>query len=219
MDNAKKILGCLVFILSFWLNMPGAAGDKFGSSVSTDYLTQETPQDFKKTNQATSSSPPLTQTLPLPANNLPVPVNNNPGLNAQTTNPPVIQGPITSTNLPTIGPGAPLLSSSPTIPHPTKSIADIKKVNITVPDFEAKYKELFEMEQAKKNKKKKSLIDSILDEIVHYGILIILGLVVLVVIYTIKKDKDITPQEPLPEAPKNMEQKKEGKKDIWEEDF
>jgi len=100
-----------------------------------------------------------------------------------------------------------------------KGIADIKKPNITVPDFEKKYKEMFEEEQIKKQKKKKSLIDSILDEFVRYGILITLGLVIFIVIYTIKKDKDITPQAPPPEAPKEEKRKIEEKKDIWKEDF
>ena len=100
-----------------------------------------------------------------------------------------------------------------------KNIADIKKLNITVPDSEKKYRELFEAEQIEKSKKRKSLIDSILDEFVRYGILITLGLVVFIVIYTIKKDKDITPQAPQSETPKEDEQKIEEKKDIWKESF
>ena len=100
-----------------------------------------------------------------------------------------------------------------------KNIADIKKPKITVPDYEKKYRELFEAEQIKKGIKKKSLIDSILDEFVRYGILITLGLVVFIVIYTVKKDKDITPQAPPPETPKEDEQKIEEKKDIWKENF
>lgn len=122
-------------------------------------------------------------------------------------------------SLPTAQPNTPSLTSPEPIAPPLKNIADIKKLNISVPDFEKKYKELFEAEQIKKNKKKKNLMESILDEVIRYGILITLALVVFVVIYTIKKDRDLTPQAPPVETGKEKEQKTEEKKDIWKEDF
>ena len=199
--NIKRSLAGFVCILCV-LSNPGiskATQDKFENSF-----------DLKK-NRPPSSVPLITQTIPLPANN-------NPGLDTPTMPPTITQEPMTPPSLPTIQPTAPL-SSSPPIAPPMKNIADIKKLNITVPDSEKKYRELFEAGQIEKGKKRKSLIDSILDEFVRYGILITLGLVVFIVIYTIKKDKDITPQAPQSETPKEDEQKIEEKKDIWKESF
>ncbi|MFH0940314.1 MAG: hypothetical protein V1840_00470 [Candidatus Omnitrophota bacterium] len=122
-----------------------------------------------------------------------------------------------------LSPGIPtpgISTPAPTLVTP--QTPSLTKTRITVPDFEERYKKLLEAQAEAKRKKKKSLIDSVLDEIVRYGFLIVLGLVVLVVIYALRKDKETPgtgfqmPQHP--EKPLKEEQE-EPKKDIWQDDF
>ena len=93
-----------------------------------------------------------------------------------------------------------------------------KKVEITVPDYEQKFREMYQKEQTvKAAKKKKKLIESIADEVRTYALLFVMGFVVFLVIYTLRKDKgpDVTPvgeQEKTKKAEAT-------KKNIWDEDF
>ncbi|OIO36118.1 MAG: hypothetical protein AUJ74_03430 [Candidatus Omnitrophica bacterium CG1_02_44_16] len=96
----------------------------------------------------------------------------------------------------------------------------LTKTRITTPDFEEKYKKLFEAQAKTKHKKKKSLIDSILDEAIHYGLFIVLGLVILVVIYTLQKDKEtLKTISRTPQHPGQLTKGEEPKKNIWQDDF
>ena len=104
----------------------------------------------------------------------------------------------------------------------TPQTPSLKKTRITVPDYEERYMKLLAAQAEAKRKKKKSLIDSILDEIVRYGFLIVLGLVVLVVFYALRKDRE-TPGTgfQMPQHPeKSLKDEPEGpKKDIWHDEF
>lgn len=88
----------------------------------------------------------------------------------------------------------------------------MKKPKITVPDFEKKFREMMEAEQIAKTKKKKGLFESILDEVSRYGYLMVLGLVVVIMIVTLRKEKT-------PPAPIGSTSKEEAEKNIWREDF
>ncbi len=70
-------------------------------------------------------------------------------------------------------------------------------------------------QMAEKNKKKKNLINSILDEITKYGMFIVLGFVVFTVLIVLRMDK--IQQKRLQSVHEKSEE--ETKKDIWHEEF
>ncbi|MEK7849571.1 MAG: hypothetical protein AAB213_01930 [Candidatus Omnitrophota bacterium] len=184
-----------------------ASADKFQSSFSNDYIQQTKQKDSKITPVSvqkipeTATSPVQQQTAVSNTDWTPAPVQ------TQAITPPLYIPP-----LPDISAPVPSLSS-PKVPTLTKT-------RITVPNFEEKYKKLLAAQAEAKRKKKKSLIDSILDEIVHYGFLIVLGLVILVVVYVLRKDKE-TPGTgfQMPQHPEKPQEQREPKKDIWQDDF
>ncbi|MFH0876644.1 MAG: hypothetical protein V1863_00285, partial [Candidatus Omnitrophota bacterium] len=90
---------------------------------------------------------------------------------------------------------------------------DLKKVDISVPDNERKWRMMLAQQQAKAAKKKKTFSERILEELTKYGMLIALGFVILLVIYAVRKEPTKAGQPPA--APKGQEPKK----DIWHEDF
>ena len=101
-----------------------------------------------------------------------------------------------------------LPSSSPI----QKNVLDAPKVKITVPSFEKQFQDQFLEQTAKTAKKKKKLFESIIDEVAHYGLYLVLIFVLLVVFYALRKDKQ-SPFSPSDQKPP------EEKQDIWHEDF
>lgn len=102
-------------------------------------------------------------------------------------------------------------SPAPALPSPSSAL-DLKKTKITVPDFEKRFRDLMQAEQIAKTQKKKNLFESILDEVSRYGYLMVLGLVVFIVIVTLRKEKTSPP-------PIGTASKEEAGKNIWHEDF
>jgi hypothetical protein len=200
----------LIFSALFFLLSARAQADKFQSSFSSDYMTQSKQQDIK-------IAPVAVQKVPITVTS---PIQQTAASNADLTPATTIQARAIAPALDI--PPSPGIST-PDISMPAPSLVSPKapaltQMRITVPDYEEKYKKLLAAQAEAKRKKKKSLIDSILDEIVRYGFLIVLGLVVLVVVYALRKDKE-TPgtgfQMPRhPEKPLD-----EPKKDIWQDEF
>ena len=117
--------------------------------------------------------------------------------------------------------------SASAISAPISSIAApevpaLTELHITVPFYEEKYKQMLAAQAEAKTKKKKGFIDSILDEITRYGLFIVFGFVILVVVLALRKDKE-TPgtgfQMPQHSEKPLGEEQEEPKKDIWHDDF
>lgn len=100
-----------------------------------------------------------------------------------------------------------------------KGPADIKTPKIKVPTYEKQLKAMLESkEKAETKKRRKKLMDEILDEVANYGIWIILGLIAFILVYTLYKDKEIEGKI----AHEHEEMKQVGmpeKKDIWKDEF
>lgn len=114
----------------------------------------------------------------------------------------------------------PVMPSMPQMSSVTlKGPADIKTPKIKVPTYEKQLKAMLESkEKAETKKRRKKLMDEILDEVANYGIWIILGLIAFILVYTLYKDKEIEGKI----AHEHEEMKQVGmpeKKDIWKDEF
>jgi len=101
-----------------------------------------------------------------------------------------------------------------------KNLIDIKPPDITVPNYEARYKAMLNAKAKAVSERKKhlKLIDRILEEVANYGIWIMLGLIAFVLIYTIYKEKET--DQKIAEQQEQFEQKQAGeKKDLWKDEF
>lgn len=120
-----------------------------------------------------------------------------------------------------------IAESKPSLPDiPTtglgamKGPADIKKPKISVPSYQNKYDQTMKarmMAQAEMKKQMK-LFDRIMNEIGNYGIWIIVGLVLFIIIYTIWKEKETDSK--MAQEEENIKQLGTAeKKDIWSDGF
>ncbi|QAT17512.1 hypothetical protein BU251_07175 [Candidatus Velamenicoccus archaeovorus] len=101
-----------------------------------------------------------------------------------------------------------------------KNLVDIKPPDITVPNYEARYKAMLNAKAKAISERKKhlKLIDRILEEVANYGIWLMLGLIAFVLIYTIYKEKET--EQKIVAGQERLEQKEQGeKKDIWQDEF
>jgi|GEM_PF-977942 len=197
-----------LFILSFFvlslLLSASAWAEKFQSSFSNDYMTQSKQQDIKiapvQVQKTQATIPPS------------APIQQQTAIQTQTIAPALDIPQSSGISTQDIYIPASTLAA-PKVPAMTQT-------RISVPDFEERYKKLLAAQAEAKHKKKKSLIDSILDEIVHYGFLIVLGLVILVVVYALRKDKK-TPGTgfQMPQHPEKTSEHEKPKKDIWQDEF
>ncbi|HAJ57292.1 MAG TPA: hypothetical protein DCL35_05930 [Candidatus Omnitrophica bacterium] len=187
------LLLCLLFLYSGGLS---AYADKFGGTFSTDYMTQDTKQNSKSITMQATSIPktPVVQEV-------------------TTTTIPAAPLETTVTSPAVFIPQSPQVGAAMPIPLPTTS--DIKQIKITVPDYEKKLQAMMQAKEAQALKKKKSLIDSILEEITRYGMVIVLLLVILVIFYALRKDKTTAP----PQEPAKPEAIEPAKKTIWDDEF
>ena len=203
----KKTLAGFAFLLFFSLCSNMAAGEKFGSPFSKDYLKQGSQRNLKSAVPAAQQIPTTDTSLPPPTQSEPAPVTPSPAINPSLTQQEILSSSIQAPKQAIPVPPAPIVG--PTL---FKSPYDLKPPRIKVPDYEKRLQAALLAEyQAKISKKKKSLIDSILEETSKYGLLIVLGLVILVMIYAMRKEG----KEPPYERPKPEDEKK----DIWHEEF
>lgn len=182
--------GCWILGLAFFLcGTAVASADKFGSGLTTDYATQDTSAALKK--------PLVTQTVP-----------STPSIQQQTT--------IPSAAIPAPGAGIPAptatqVPSAFTAMPKTPSMLDMRKTDISVPNFEEQFRNLLKKQEEKILKKHKTFIESIINEVKNYGMYIVLALVILIVLYAIHKDKhEPAPSEKLAEPEK---------KSLWDDEF
>ncbi len=232
----KKIwVGTTALCLLFAVGAANAAADKFGGSFSNDYSTQTKQQNIPVPTISIPATP-TTQTTTVSTSEISTPVVSAPDVSSPVV-PQQVAAPETPWVAPTVapaatqpatvvsaGPAPQAPSAAPIVPSPTtgpgiNNVPSMQKTRISVPDFEEKYKRMLMAQAEAKKHKKKSLIDSILDELVHYGMFLILGIVILVVIYALRKDKE-TPGTGfhLPEQP-SSKLPQEPKKDIWHDEF
>lgn len=168
-------------LVFFFCGASVVSADKFGSGLSSDYMTQDTSAGLK--NQ------PMTVPSPVPA------VQQQAPLATPSAAVPAMTMPASS---------FPAVSSAP-------SILNMQKPKISVPNFEEQFRKLVRAQEEKILKKKKTLIESITNEIANYGMLIVLALVILIVLYAIHKDKQAG------HGP--AEKAEEGKKTLWDDEF
>ncbi|MDD5137906.1 MAG: hypothetical protein WC409_00930 [Candidatus Omnitrophota bacterium] len=190
-----------VMFLVWNMVTPFAEAAKFGGA-STDYITQD------EISKAPIKAPAAT-TTPIPA---PAPAAaSNPW---QTPKTPAVIAPAA---LPTSDLGAPV---GPAAMPEMKNLVDIKPPDITVPNYEARYKAMLnaKVKAVAERKKHMKLVDRILEEVANYGIWIMLGLIAFVLIYTIYKEKET--EHKIAAGQEQLEQKQMGeKKDIWQDEF
>jgi hypothetical protein len=196
----KKIRTSLFFILFLSFCATYSYADKFGSTLSADYISQDTDQRLKnipvqtpavpKTpaiQQTTASMPAVLETQPI----------ENPVFNPATSIP----------KTPSIS-GASQVISLP-------SATDLRKVEITVPEYEKKFQEMMQAKEEQAHKKKRTLFESIFEELMRYGMLITLLLVLVVIFYALRKEK-APPAPPASTKPQDIQPRK---KTIWDDDF
>ncbi len=179
------VLG-LVF---FFCGASVVSADKFGSGLSNDYMTQDASVNLKR--QPMSVPAPTVTTSPVVQQQAP--------LATPTIAVPTVTLPASSTG-----------ATFPAAPS-TPSIINTLKPKISVPNFEEQFRKLVRAQEEKLLKKKKTLIESITNEISNYGMLIVLALVILIVLYAIHKDKQTGPSQ--------AEKAEEGKKTLWDDEF
>ncbi len=186
---------------------PFVEATKFGGA-STDYITQD---EISKTPIKTPSAP---STIPAPA---PAAASNpwqSPKAPAGGDLMPAVIAPAA---LPTSDLSVPV---GPAAMPEMKNLIDIKPPDITVPNYEARYKAMLNAKAKAVSERKKhlKLIDRILEEVANYGIWIMLGLIAFVLIYTIYKEKET--DQKIAEQQEQFEQKQAGeKKDLWKDEF
>lgn len=194
----KTALG--VFLLLFLAAAaPAVFAEKFQSSFSQDYLTQNNNQDLKQQMPSTTATP----TTPTPVSAQPA-IEKIPMSIPAPVTAPTAQTPLAT---PTIIP----LQKNMQAPV-QKGFIDIVKPKITVPDYEKRYKEIFLAQAEKAAKKRKKLIESIMDEVTKYGIYLIFSFVILLILYVLRKEGPAGPTAGKPPI-------EEDRKDIWKEDF
>lgn len=82
-----------------------------------------------------------------------------------------------------------------------------------MPDYEKRFQESLQAEhRARIAKKRQSLIDAILEEASKYGLFFVLGFVILVMLYAMRKEG----KQPLPPEREGLDDER---KDIWHEEF
>lgn len=187
---------------------PFAEAAKFGGA-STDYITQD------EISKAPIKAP-AAATTPIPA---PAPAQaSNPWQAPKSpTGADLTPAVIAPAALPTSDLGAPV---GPAAMPEMKNLVDIKPPDITVPNYEARYKAMIsaKVKAVAERKKHLKLVDRILEEVANYGIWIMLGLIAFVLIYTIYKEKET--EQKIAAGQEQLEQKQMGeKKDIWQDEF
>jgi hypothetical protein len=216
----KKIITLLsVFLICDLVGPFFSCAEKIQNSFATDYLTQSRQQTLKRqipnspiipsTSVQMPQENTMSETTTLPETTTAIP-------KTSKTAPPMTLAPATQTSMPqtTLAPVQQNLGSTPAVP-PTASIG-FNKINIKVPDYEKKLREMLRDQEIAKAKKKKTLIESIVDEITHYGFIFIMVFVVGLIIYALRKDKRTMPGPPI-EKPVGLQP--DEKKDIWSEEF
>ncbi len=88
------------------------------------------------------------------------------------------------------------------------------KPKMSIPSYEAAYMASLRRE-AEEKRKKKSLMDAIFDEITTYGLYFLLGIVIFLVIYALRKEPKKAAPQKLTTSPGDPEPKK----DIWRDDL
>jgi len=201
----KRSIIILVFLLVSSM-VVAAYGEKFSTSSTTDFLKQRASLDLN--SQTRGPQVPILPSMPV-ADATPVAqINTAPPVNLPTN--PAINAPnLPETSLPSAPTPPPMTSlSKPEIPTFQSNIPSLEQTKISVPNFEKKWQEMLAKQaQQLAEKKKKTLWGSIVDEFMHYGIFLVLGLILLIVAYTVTKEQ----KEEKPEG--------EPQKDIWHEDF
>jgi hypothetical protein len=151
----------------------------------------------------------------------------------QTPDPqPVPQGMTTSTVPPAAAPsGLPSANTLPTQNEPLSPVSSLDtptatsnidpnanpfKAKMRVPDYEARYRAAM-LAEKKKQEEKKSLMNAIFEEVTNYGLYFLLGLVLFLVLYALRKEpsKAGPPKTILSSGPKPGEESK----DIWKDDL
>ncbi len=186
---------------------PFVEAAKFGGA-STDYITQD---EISKTPIKTPSTP---STIPAPA---PAAASNPWQSPKAPTGVDLTPAVVAPAALPASDLGAPV---GPAAMPEMKTLSDIRPPDISVPNYEARYKAMLnaKAKAVAERKKHMKLIDRILEEIANYGIWIMLGLIVFVLVYTIYKEKET--DQKIAEQQEQFEQKQVGeKKDIWQDEF
>ncbi len=100
----------------------------------------------------------------------------------------------------------------------TKNIQN-KPLEISVPSYEKEYQEMLEKQRIDQEaRKKKKFTDALKEDIRRHGLLLLLGFVVLLIVYALRKErtpaKSVREQEQPPAPPEPP-----SGKDIWHEDF
>jgi len=206
----KKYATSIAVMFLAWNAMTLSAGAaKFGDA-STDYVTQD------KISKTPIKTPSAATSVPVPA---PAPAASSnpwqtPKMPASTDLTPAVAVPAA---LPTSDLSAPV---GPAAMPEMKNLIDIKPPDITVPNYEARYKAMLNAKAKAISERKKhlKLIDRILEEVANYGIWLMLGLIAFVLIYTIYKEKET--EQKIAAGQEQLEQKEQGeKKDIWQDEF
>lgn len=205
----KKISAGIFVILFFSFFGTDSYGEtKFSNS---DFSSQDTQQNLKNNPIPIPTTPKTipTSTQTVPSGPSPVITQQLPAI------PPLVT---TKTNLPT-----PIPSIDKTVI--LKGPIDLKPVNIKVPNYDQQLQQMMQGEQPKV-KKKKPLLNAILEEITNYGVFIILGLIAFILIYVVRKEKLEEKAKPTDEGAEPGEMSRSGedegpriKRDIWDEKF
>lgn len=191
----KKIRLSLFFFLLF-IGAATCYADKFGSSFSRDYMTQDTASSLR--NKPSIPQSPQVATVPSSQTTVPMP--------------PVITAPLPSPGVSLPQPSTDWTGRITSLPGTT----NLKQLKISIPEYEKRLQEMMRTQEEKAKAKKKSLLESILNEITRYGIYIVLGLVILIVLYALHKDK---PTVALPPVAKPEDPEGAPKKSIWDDEF
>lgn len=193
-QNLKVLLALVLTAAAFLCGQVPAWGEKLGR----DYPLMDSGSDINKMPKTTAPAPSGTNTAKAPAPIVPAPAAPVPLASPQD--------PAATTAMP----------AAPEIPA-FKSPYDIRKPKITVPDYEAKYKSLLSRQAtAKLSKKKKTLWQTIQEEAGKYGLLLVLGLVLSIILFTLYKDREAILRA---EAFEKHQHPEEEKKNIWKEEF
>lgn len=195
----KKAVSGVVLLLFFGAAAPAFSTDKFQSSFSQDYSIKNNKQELKQDLPSAPSVPAVAPSSIQPA--------------AQETSVVVPESaptpPIESTaSVPPVSP----IQQKIQAPE-QKGLIDIPKTRISVPDYEKQYREMFLSQAEKAARKRKKLIESIIDEVTKYGIYLIFGFVILLILYALRKG------EPAGGPTGDKPHFEDDKKDIWKEDF
>jgi hypothetical protein len=201
----KDILAycCFCFLL---LASPIASGEKFSSSFDNQQnlknnipLTQSTPPSLPTTPQSSSSLPQ--------APTAPSATYQDASLTDQTVIPATPSVPASVQNPQAIIPAFGGRASAPSVPV-------LKPPKITLPTtYEKQFQIMLAAQAQARAQKKKTFYEAIYDEIMRYGLFIVLGFVALLVVYALRKDKEAEKFQPSETSPE------EKKKDIWHEEF